>query len=158
MSITFRWAVRVLLLVLFVFSIAVESYFLPRFGLGIVRNIPEAQDMFVPALAWSILFIGCGQAVLIVVWRLVSLVAQERIFSPGALPWVRALIVIAAVALALLVVAFITLNVREFTPPLIMYGLIGLFLLCTTFALIMWTMLGLLQRSTRFHDELEEVI
>ena len=158
MPIAFRWAVRVLLVLLFLFSLLVEGYFVPRLGLDVVHVFPEAWDLFVPALVWSILFIGCGQAILVVVGRLVSLVARERIFSSAAVPWVRALIVVAVIALVLLVAAFVALSVREYTPPLAMYGLIGLFLLCLTFALVVWTMLGLLRRSTRFHDELEEVI
>ena len=102
MPIAFRWAVRVLLVLLFLFSLLVEGYFVPRLGLDVVHVFPEAWDLFVPALVWSILFIGCGQAILVVVWRLVSLVARERIFSSAAVPWVRALIVVAVIALVLL--------------------------------------------------------
>lgn len=152
------WATRALLAVLILFSILIEAYFVPQFGLEVVAVNPEAQPLFLPALIWSILLIGCGQAILVIIWRLISLVVQEQIFSRRAVRWVHAIIVITLVALALLIAMFVTLSILTFTSPLIMYGLIGLALLCAAFALVVWTMVGLLRRSTQYRDELAEVI
>ncbi|MDY0827775.1 DUF2975 domain-containing protein [Microbacterium sp. BG28] len=152
------WAIRLFLALLLVFSLLIEAYFVPVLGLEVIQANPEARDMFVPALLWSVLFIGCAQVALVVVWRLVSLIEQERIFSTSALSWVRALIATALVALGLVVLAFIVLTVKEYTPPLIMYGLIGTGLLLAAFALAVGAMRGLLRKSTRFQEELEEVI
>lgn len=152
------WATRMLLALLILFSILIEAYFVPQLGLEVVAANPEAQPLFIPALIWSILLIGCGQAILVIVWRLVSLVMREQIFSRRAVRWVRAIIVITFVALALIVAMFVTLSVLTFTAPLAMYGLIGLALFCAAFALIMQTMVGLLRRSTQYREELDEVI
>lgn len=150
--------VRVLLALLGLFSLLIESVFVPLIGRSIVSTFPETEPLFVPALIWAILVIGCGQAILVVVWKLVSLVAQKRIFTVAALPWVRAIIGISVGALVLLIAAFVVANVLGYTPPALMYGLIGLSLLCLTFALVMKTMLGLLRRATQLHDEIAEVI
>lgn len=158
MSIAAIWSIRVLLALLGLFSIAIESYFVPQYGQSILSTSPEAAPLFVPALIWSILLIGCGQAILVIVWRLVSLAGQDRVFSSAALPWVRAMIAIPVGALTLLITAFIVANVLEYTPPLFMYGLIGLSLFCIAFTLVMKTMLGLLRRAMQLHDEMNEVI
>ncbi len=158
MTVVVAWFVRVLLALLGLFSLLVESIFVPLIGQRIVSTFPETEPLFLPALIWSILVIGCGQAILMIVWKLVSLVAQKRVFSAAALPWVRAIIAISVGALALLIAAFVVANVLAYTPPLVMYGLIGLSLLCLTFALVMRTMLGLLRRATQLHDEMAEVI
>ncbi len=158
MSVAAAWVVRALLALLILFTLFIEVYFVPQLGLEIIKVSPEAAPLFAPALIWAILVIGCGQAILLIVWRLVSLVAQERVFSASALSWVRAIIGISLSAVGLLVAAFVVLNIVAYTPPIAMYGLIGLVLFCVTFALIMRTMLGLLRRSTRLHDEMAEVI
>ena len=150
--------VWVLLALLGLFSLLIESIFVPLIGQDIVRAFPETEPLFLPALIWSIVVIGCGQAILVIVWKLVSLVVQKRIFSVAALPWVRAIIAISVGALVLLIAAFVVANVLGYTPPAAMYGLIGLSLLCLTFALVMRTMLGLLRRAMQLHDEIAEVI
>ncbi|MBB5642748.1 DUF2975 domain-containing protein [Cryobacterium roopkundense] len=150
--------VRFLLTLLVVFSFLIEVVFVPLIGQSIISDFPEARPFFIPAFVWVVLIMGCGQAILVVVWRLISFVVERRIFTAAALPWVRAIIVISVGALTLLISAFIVANILGFTPPAAMYGLIGLSLLCLTFVLIMRTMLGLLRRATALHDELAEVI
>ena len=140
------------------FSLVVELVFVPLIGQEIVSNFPEAEPFLLLALIWSVLAIGCGQGILVIVWKLVSLVVQERVFSAATLPWVRASIAISVGAIALFVVAFVAANILNFTPPSVMYGLIGLFLLGLTFALVMRAVLGLLRRTTQLYDEMAEVV
>jgi hypothetical protein len=158
MSVAAVWFVRVLLVLLGLFSLLLEIIIVPLIGQEVVSTFPETEPLFLPTLVWSILVIGCGQAILVIVWQLVSLVAQEKVFSAAALPRVRAIIALSVGAFVLLIAAFVVANVLGFTPPVVMYGLIGLSLVCLTFALVMRTMLGLLRRATQLHDEMAEVV
>ena len=64
-------------------------------------TFPEVAYLVVPYSAAGILFIGCGQVALLVVWRLLSLVDDGVIFTFGALRWVDLITACAAVATVL---------------------------------------------------------
>ncbi|AZS46128.1 DUF2975 domain-containing protein [Microbacterium oxydans] len=158
MTVATLWTLRLLLVLLALLSVLVEVAFLPQLGQSMVEVFPETEPLLVPGLIWGILVIACGQAVLLIVWKLLSLVRRDRLFSESAFPWIRAIIGFSLGALAIVVVGFIAANAMGYTPPLVMYGLIGLALLCLAFALIMRTMLGLLRRATHLNDEMKEVV
>jgi len=71
----------------------------------------------------AILFIGCGQVALLVVWRLLSFVDRGVIFTPRAVRWVDVITACAAVATVL--TAGVSIHMLGFVPggggPMIFY-------------------------------------
>ena len=60
--------------------------------------LPEVAYLEVPYMAAAILFIGCVQVALVVVWRLLALVDGGAIFTRRALRWLDAITACGAVA------------------------------------------------------------
>ncbi len=122
-------------------------------------TFPEVAYLVVPYSVAAILFIGCGQVALLVVWRLLSLVDGGVIFTPRAVRWVDVITACAAVATVLSVGVLI--HMLGFVPggggPMIYY-----MAACVAgglaFTLLMVVMRGLLVSAIADRTELAEVI
>jgi hypothetical protein len=107
----------------------------------------------------AILFIGCSQVALLVVWRLLSLVDGGVIFTRRAVRWVDVILACATVATVL--TAGVLIHMLSFVPggggPMVYY-------LCVciagglAFVLLMVVMRGLLLSAVADRTELDEVI
>src|SRR3972149_12032931 len=113
---------RVALVVLLLGTVVVQAL-LPVLASEVGTTFPEVGYLVVPYSVAAILFIGCGQVALLVVWRLLSLVEGRVIFTPPALRWVDVLSACAAVATGLS--AGVTIHMLGFVPggggPMIYY-------------------------------------
>jgi hypothetical protein len=107
----------------------------------------------------GILFIGCGQVALLVVWRLLSLVNGGVIFTRRALRWVDVILACAAAATALS--AGVLIHMLGYVPggggPMIYY-LAACIAGGLAFVLLMVVMRGLLLSAVADRTELDEVI
>lgn len=150
--------VKVALVLLFGFTLVVEAVFVPLALGQAAQAFPEVTPVVVPAAIWAVLTIGCAQAILVSVWRLTTLASGDGIFTGAAFGWVRAMIGFACAATALLAAAWFFLAARGWTPPLVMYGLVGAGLVAAAFALVVAVMLGLLRRATMLASEMAQVV
>jgi len=78
---------RVVLVVLLLGTVLVQVL-LPVFASEEGKTFPEVAYLVRSILGGRILFIGCGQVALLVVWRLLSMVNGGVIFTRRALRWV----------------------------------------------------------------------
>ena len=132
---------------------------LPVYASEVGTRFPEVAYLVVPYSVAAILFIGCGQVALLVVWRLLSLVDDGVIFTRRAVRWVDVIMACAAVATVL--TAGVLIHVLGFVPggggPMIYYLAVciagGL-----AFMLLMIVMRGLLESAIADRTELDEVI
>lgn len=150
--------VKIALTLLMVFTLVVQLVFAPLAIGEVTRVHPQTGWIAAPAMVWAAVTIGCTQAILVAVWRLTTLASGEGIFTDAAFGWVRAMITAAGVMAALLGLAWLTLAALSWTPPLVMYGLLGGVLLAVTFLLVVVVMLGLLRRATALASELAQVV
>ena len=86
---------RVALVVLLLGTVLAQVL-VPVYASQVATTHPEVAYLVVPYSAAAILFIGCGQVALLVVWRLLSLVDGGVIFTRRALRWVDVIIGCAA--------------------------------------------------------------
>ncbi len=122
-------------------------------------RFPEVAYLVIPYSVAAILFIGCGQVALLVVWRLLSLVDDGVIFTRRAVRWVD--VVMACAAVATVLTAGVLIHMLSFVPggggPMIYYLAVciagGL-----AFMLLMIVMRGLLESAIADRTELDEVI
>jgi hypothetical protein len=107
----------------------------------------------------AILFIGCGQVALLVIWRLLSLVDGGVIFTRRAVRWVDVIMACAAVATVLS--AGVLVHILGFVPggggPMTYY-LAACITAGLAFVLLMVVMRGLLLSAVANRAELDEVI
>ena len=78
---------RVALVVLLLGTVLAQVL-VPVYASEVGTRFPEVAYLVVPYSVAAILFIGCGQVALLVVWRLLSLVDGGVIFTRRALRWV----------------------------------------------------------------------
>ena len=120
---------------------------------------PEVAYLVVPYSVAGILFIGCGQVALLVIWRLLSMVNGGVIFTRRALRWVDVITACAAVATVLS--AGVLIHMLSFVSggggPTI-YFLAACVAGGLAFVLLMVVMRGLLVSAIADRTELDEVI
>ncbi len=149
---------RVALLVLLLGSV-VAQVLVPVYASEVGTRFPEVADLVVPYSIAAILFIGCGQVALLVVWRLLSLVDCGVIFTRRAVRWVDVILACAAVATVL--AAGVLVHMLGFVPggggPMIYY-LAACIASGLAFVLLMVVMRGLLESAIADRTELNEVI
>ncbi len=104
-----KLAFRILRVVLVVFLLGsvVAQVLVPVVAAGVGARFPEVGHLVVPYSLAAILFIGCGQVALLAVWRLLSMIGSNLIFTRSAVRWVDAILACAAVATLLTVVVLI---------------------------------------------------
>ena len=149
---------RVALVVLLLGSVLAQVL-VPVFASQAGTTFPEVAYLVVPYSVAAILFIGCGQVALLVVWRLLSMIDGGVIFTPRAVRWVDAITACAGVATVLCVGVLI--HMLGFVPggggPRI-YLLAACIAGALAFMLLMIVMRGLLVSAIADRTELDEVI
>ena len=149
---------RVALLVLLLGSVLAQII-VPVYASEVGARFPEVAYLVVPYSVAAILFIGCGQVALLVIWRLLSLVDGGVIFTRRAVRWVDVIMACAAVATVLS--AGVLVHLLGFVPggggPMIYY-LAACITAGLAFVLLMVVMRGLLLSAVADRAELDEVI
>ena len=149
---------RVALVVLLLGSVLAQVL-VPVYASEVGTRFLEVAYLVVPYSVAAILFIGCGQVALLVVWRLLSLVDGGVIFSRAAVRWVDVILACAAVATVLS--AGVLVHMLGFVPggggPMIYY-LAASITAGLAFVLLMVVMRGLLLSAVADRAELDEVI
>ena len=153
-----RQLLRVALVVLLLGSVLAQVV-VPAYASEVGTRFPDVAYLVVPYSVAAILFIGCGQVALLVVWRLLSLVDGGVIFTRRAVRWVDVITACAAVATVLS--AGVLIHMLGFVPggggPMIYY-LAACVAGGLAFALLMVVMRGLLVSAIAVRTELDEVI
>ncbi|MET1019167.1 MAG: DUF2975 domain-containing protein [Microterricola sp.] len=154
---------RVLLVMVFLGLLVAQLLSLPGQFSHMAAENPELG--FVP---WLLLVLGilealCLQVVLVCIWRLLTFVRADRIFSEQSFAWVDAIVWAMAVAWVLLAgVAAYLVGVIYFTPELRDPGLpivlTGMVLIGGVVVLTVVVMRALLRQATVLRTELEDVI
>jgi hypothetical protein len=120
---------------------------------------PEVEYLVVPYSVAAILFIGCVQVALLVVWRLLSLIGVGAIFTRRAVRWVDA--IIGCVAVATVLSVGVLVHMLRFVPggggPTI-YFMAACIFGGLAFMLLMIVMRGLLESAIADRAELGNVI
>jgi hypothetical protein len=149
---------RVALLVVLLGSVLVQII-LPAYASDVGARIPEVAYLVVPYSLAAILFIGCGEVALFVVWRLLSLVDGGVIFRRRTVLWVN--VIIACAVVATLLSVGVLVHMLRFVPggggPTI-YFMLACIVGGLAFVLLMIVMRGLLESAIADRTELDEVI
>ena len=152
-------ALRVLLVVILVGSVAAQLVFFPVLAGQLAEVHPELAWLRWPLLAVVVLVILVGQLAVAAVWVLLTMVQHDSVFSERAFVWVD-LVIGAAVLDALLVLAvnaFLSFGLHA-NPPGLMLTLLALTVAGAAVACLMVVMKGLLRKASTLKAELSEVI
>ncbi|WP_430647227.1 DUF2975 domain-containing protein [Agromyces sp. GXS1127] len=154
---------RILIVLVFAGLVVAQVMSLPGEFAQQAREAPELGAAPWILLAFGIFEILCVQVVLVCIWRLLSLIGSDRIFSAKAFVWVDVMawaIVVAWLALVGVAVWLMTLflTTPELRDP--GNGVIptGLVLIGGVVVLVVVVLRALLHRAAEMRSDLEEVI
>ncbi len=154
---------RVLLVLLFAGLVVAQFLSIPGQFTHLAEEAPGLGAWPWVLMTFAILEVLCVQVVIVCIWRLLTLIKSDRIFSGEAFGWVDVIVGTMAVAWVLLLGLFVSLSsYLYFTPELRDPGLPVLLFGATLFGgvlvLTMVVMRALLRQATTLRTELEEVI
>ncbi|MFC4855115.1 DUF2975 domain-containing protein [Actinophytocola glycyrrhizae] len=148
---------RVFLVVLFGVLVLFQVMSLPGQFAHMARENPDLAYLRWPATVVTIFWVLCVQVVIVATWKLLTLVRQDKIFTPGAMVWVNAIVAAIGAGWAVLVGVFLYVGFNADDPGLPLL----LFLLTTgvtALGLLMIVMRALLRQATTLRTDMEAVI
>jgi len=123
-----------------------------------VRDAPESHPVRWPLLVVALLVLLCVQAVIVCIWRLLTLIPDDRIFSEQSFGWVNAILCVIAAAWVLLLGAFGYVLGPLDLPAAASVALLLLLVVAAVVGLLMVVMRALLRQATTLRNDLEGVI
>lgn len=148
---------RIFLVVLFGVLVVLETLSLPGQFRYMAQEHPEQSEWRWPLTAATVFLVVCVQVVVVAIWKLLSRVEHDLIFSPESFAWVDAIVWAIAAAWTVLVTLDVWVAFHADDPG----GPIVLFLLTvgvTVVGLLMVVMRALLRQATALRTDLESVI
>ncbi|AEE44518.1 DUF2975 domain-containing protein [Cellulomonas fimi] len=158
-------ALRVVIVLAFTGLLFVQGFLMPLLGIDLQEAGPEVAH-----LRWTLPVIGalaalCGQVALVGIWRLVTMVRRDTVFSTKAFRYVDVVIGAAVAATLLAVVLSFVLAPGEAVPPgmvmLVVIGGVGTALIALVVFVLRMLLLqavALDTTATTLRAELDEVI
>jgi hypothetical protein len=156
-------ALKALLAALFVFLLVMQLLSLPGQFIHSAQESPGTASVSWALLAACEVVALCLQVVVVCTWRLSTMVARDRIFSAGSLPWVDELAGAciagwAALAAASAYVAgfiYLTPELRDPGVPILLFGLT---LAGAVIPLLVTVLRALLRQAADLRAEIDVVI
>ncbi|TDD14390.1 DUF2975 domain-containing protein [Kribbella turkmenica] len=148
---------RVLLVMLFAGLVVAQVMSMPGQFAYMAEEEPDLAYLRWPLTIWSILELLSIQVVIVCTWKLLTLVASDRIFSEDSLPWVDAIIWALGIGWVLFFGVFLYLGFLANDPglPILMFGMV---LVGGVLVLLMVVMRALLRQATTLRTDMEAVI
>lgn len=158
MSVVLQVSTKVAFAILLAFSVLVEIVILPLLASEALSGAGADQALLPFIITWGVLVALPCQVMVIIAWRLTTFTRDKRIFSVEARQLVSALVTMPIITATLLFLGFIVANLLSYTPPIVMYGLLGAMSFALTLGLVLITMRRLLARATDLSNEMDQVV
>ncbi|MGA7206536.1 MAG: DUF2975 domain-containing protein [Specibacter sp.] len=148
---------RAFLVVIFLGALLGQMVVVPGFASESAAAFPEVALLAMPYAFVAIVVIACMQVIVLAIWRLLTMVQHDAIFTGRAFRWVNVIIRSAAAATVLaLLFGIHLLGVMRLGGPGVLFA-VGAAAVCgTAFVLLMIVMRGLLHNATIMGNELAE--
>lgn len=122
-----------------------------------VRN-PDVAHLEIPGIIGAVIFLALVQVTLLCVWRLLSLVRAERIFSPAAFRFVDIILWTLASAGLLIAVSYVVIIAsRAVSLSLTLLAVLGI-VVSAALALLVVVLRGLLRKALELEQDMSEVV
>jgi hypothetical protein len=148
---------RICLVVLFGVLVVLQTLSLPGQFRYLAEEHPEDAHLRWPLTAIAVFLVLCVQVVVVATWKLLGLVSADRIFAPGSLVWVDAIVGAMAAAWLVFLGIFLWVGFQADDPgvPLLLFLLLvgGAVL-----GLLMLVMRALLRQATTLRTDMDAVI
>ncbi|HWI31363.1 MAG TPA: DUF2975 domain-containing protein [Microbacterium sp.] len=147
-----------LIAVLLALLLACQVFVIPSVAAQSAWRYHEIAYLQVPGIVIGILFLLCVQVVLVCVWRLLSLVRADGIFSESAFPGVDVSLGAVVAATLLVAVTLVTLALSGvMTPSILLLCVLGI-VVGAGLSLLIVVLRGLLRKAWMLERDLSEVV
>ncbi|MCE7001072.1 DUF2975 domain-containing protein [Saccharothrix sp. S26] len=150
-------ALRVFLVLMFGVLVLFQVMSLPGQFRHMAEESPDQAHLRWPLTAITVFWVLCVQVVIVSIWKLLTLVKKDRIFSEASLRWVDLIVWAIAAGWVVFQGVFLWVGFNADDPgvPLVMFLMsIGL----TVVGLLMVVMRALLRQATTLRTDMESVI
>lgn len=149
---------KVAIAIVFAATLLGQIFLIPAVADQAVYNFPEVAQLRTPAVAWAVVVVICAQVLLLCVWRLLSMVATESIFTESAFRYVNVVIGSCWAAAILIVLGYGGLLATGWlTGPSWVWLATGA-TISAGVALLVIVMKGLLRKASQLEREMAEVV
>lgn len=150
-------ALRVLLVVLLGVLVLFQVMSIPGQFAHLAQEHPDQAHLRWPLTAVFVFWLLCVEVVVVCTWRLLTLVARDRIFTDAALVWVDLIVGAVGAAWVVLVGFFLWVGFGADDPglPLLLFLVT---VVVTVVGLLMIVLRALLRQATSLRTDLEAVI
>ena len=149
---------KTLLAILFAMLLFCQIAVVPQVAAQSAVRYGEIAYLQVPGIIVGVAFLLCVQIVLVCVWRMLSLVRRDSVFSERAFVDVDVSLAAVGFATVLVLVALIALSATGFaTPSIVLLCLLGV-VVGAGLCLLIVVMRGLLRKASRLEHDLSEVV
>lgn len=149
---------KTLIAILIALLLFCQLFVIPATVSSLAQIYPEFAQLVVPGIVVGGVFALCAQVLLVCVWRLITLVRVDSIFTERAFVWVDVAIGAVALATVLVVTALVILQIAGASPPSIsLLCLIGA-IVGAGLSLLLGVMRGLLRKASQLEHDLSEVV
>ncbi|PSL52228.1 Protein of unknown function (DUF2975) [Saccharothrix carnea] len=150
-------ALRVFLVLMFGVLVLFQVMSLPGQFRHMAQESPDMAYLRWPLTAVTVFWVLCVQVVIVCIWKLLTLVEKDRIFSEASLRWVDAIVWAIGAGWVVFVVVFLFVGFNADDPgvPLEMSLMaIGI----AVVGLLIVVMRALLRQATALRSDMESVI
>lgn len=149
---------KALIAVLLSLLVLCQIVVLPGMARSLAGMYPYLAYLEVPGIVIGVIFTLCAQVVLICVWRLLSLVRADSIFTPRAFVWVDVSLGAVVVATVLVVTTLALLTTAPAgSPSVVLLCLLGI-VVGAGLSLLLVVLRGLLRKASQLEHDLSEVV
>ncbi|WP_022890671.1 DUF2975 domain-containing protein [Agromyces italicus] len=149
---------KVLIVVMLLLLLSCQLFLVPGTARTLAASYPELAGLQVPGIVIAVLFLVCVEVVMVCVWRLLSMVGEQNIFSSDAFRWVDLILASIIAATLLIAVAGVVLfSAGVANPSVQLLCALGI-VVGTGLALLVGVMRGLLKNAAQLQHDLSEVV
>ncbi|MGV2982640.1 DUF2975 domain-containing protein [Microbacterium sp. AGC85] len=149
---------KTLIAVMLLLLLASQTLVIPEVArVTAIRN-PDVAQLEIPGIIGAVLFLALVQVTLLCVWRLLSLVRAERIFSAAAFRYVDIILWALAAAGMLIAASYIVIIAsRAVSLSLTLLAVLGI-VVSAALALLVVVLRGLLHKALQLEQDMSEVV
>lgn len=149
---------KVIIAALILLLLCCQIFIVPAVAAQSAWRYHEIAYLQIPGIVVGVLFLLCVQIVMVCVWRLLSLVREDSIFSESAFPDVDVSLGAVVGATVLVVVTLVTLLATGvMTPSIALLCALGV-VVGVGLSLLVVVLRGLLRKASQLEQDLSEVV
>lgn len=154
---------RVVLVLLFAGLVVGQTLSFPGQFAHMAQESPDMAYLRWPLTAFFVVELACIQVVIVCIWKLLTMVKADRIFSKEAFAWVDGMVwaiaagwlLFAAASATITAVIYFTPELRDPGTPMLLFGMT---LLGSVLVMLMIVMRALLRQAAALRSDMDAVI